>query len=44
MPKEQASGQRMIDVCSKHGISEATFYKYRAKYGGVDKTGRLRPD
>jgi len=26
----------MADVCRKHGISEATFYKYKAKYGGMD--------
>ncbi len=36
MLKEQESGQRTADVCRKHGISEATFYKYKAKYGGMD--------
>ena len=36
MLKEQESGQRTTDVCRKHGISEATFYKYKAKYGGMD--------
>jgi hypothetical protein len=25
-----------VDVCRKHGISNATFYKYKAKYGGMD--------
>ena len=34
--KEQESDQRTADVCRKHGISEATFYKYKAKYGGMD--------
>ena len=24
------------DVCRKHGISSATFYKWKAKYGGLD--------
>jgi putative transposase len=24
------------DVCRKHGISSATFYKWKAKYGGMD--------
>ena len=44
MLKEQESGQRTTDVCRKHGISEATFYKYKAKYGGmtVSETARLR--
>ncbi len=36
MLKEQESGQRTADVCRKHGLSEATFYKYKAKYGGMD--------
>ncbi|WP_439617360.1 transposase, partial [Shinella sp.] len=30
MLKEQESGQRTADVCRKHGVSEATFYKYKA--------------
>lgn len=33
--KEQESGVRTADVCRKHGISEATFYKYKAKFGGI---------
>ncbi len=33
---EQETGQKTADVCRKHGISEATFYKYKAKYGGMD--------
>ena len=24
------------DLCRKHGVSDATFYKWRAKYGGMD--------
>lgn len=36
MLKEQESVQRTADVCRKHGISEATFYKYKAKYGGME--------
>lgn len=27
---------KTADVCRKHGISEATFYKYKAKFGGID--------
>ena len=34
--KEQEGGAKTVDVCRKHGISDATFYKYKAKYGGMD--------
>jgi putative transposase len=34
--KEQENGQKTADVCRKHGISEATFYKYKAKFGGLE--------
>lgn len=33
--KEQESGVKTADVCPRHGISDATFYKYKAKYGGL---------
>ena len=36
MLKEQEAGIRTADVCRKHGISEATFYKYKAKFGGLE--------
>ena len=26
----------MADICREHGISQATFYKWRSKYGGMD--------
>ncbi|NHT79102.1 transposase, partial [Rhizobiaceae bacterium CRRU44] len=29
--KEQEAGAKTVDVCRKHGISDATFYKYKAK-------------
>ena len=34
--REQEAGMPTADVCRKHGISGATFYKWKAKYGGLD--------
>ena len=34
--KEQEHGLPTKDVCRKAGISSATFYKWKAKYGGLD--------
>ncbi|MDP7675074.1 MAG: transposase, partial [Dehalococcoidia bacterium] len=34
--KEAESGTRVADLCREHGMSDATFYKWRAKYGGMD--------
>lgn len=34
--KEQEAGGKTADVCRKHGISSATFYKWKAKYGGLE--------
>jgi putative transposase len=34
--KEQEAGLGTTDLCRKHGISSATFYKWKAKYGGLD--------
>jgi putative transposase len=34
--KEQESGIKTLDLCRKHGISSACFYKWKAKYGGLD--------
>jgi putative transposase len=34
--KEQESGLKTVDVCRKHGISSPTFYKWKAKYGGME--------
>ena len=34
--REQEAGAKTTDVCRKHGLSGATFYKWKAKYGGLD--------
>ena len=34
--REQEGGAKTADVCRKHGISAATFYQWKAKYGGLD--------
>jgi putative transposase len=34
--KKQEAGAKTADMCRKHGISDATFCKYKAKYGGMD--------
>lgn len=46
MLKEQEAGAKTADVCRKHGISSATFYKFKAKYGGMggcSSTARRAP-
>lgn len=34
--KEQEAGERTADVCRRHGVSQATFYKWKAKFGGME--------
>ena len=34
--KEAEAGVPVPDLCRKHGMSNASFYKWRAKYGGMD--------
>lgn len=34
--REQEAGLSTAEVCRKHGISPATFYNWKAKYGGMD--------
>ena len=34
--REQESGITTADVCRKQGISSATFFKWKAKFGGMD--------
>ena len=34
--KEAEAGTPVPELCREHGMSSATFYKWRAKYGGMD--------
>ena len=40
--KEHAAGLSASDVCRKHGISDATFYKWRSRYGGMEVSDARR--
>ena len=40
--REQEAGRPTADVCRKHGISAGTFYKWKAKYGGMDVSDAKR--
>jgi putative transposase len=40
--REQETGAATVDVCRKHGISSATFYKWKAKYGGLEVSDAKR--
>jgi putative transposase len=33
--KEAAAGAKPLEICRKYGVSENTFYKWRAKYAGM---------
>jgi putative transposase len=34
--KQHEAGVKTADLCREHGISEATFYNWKAKFGGLD--------
>jgi putative transposase len=40
--KEAETGIPVADLCRKHGMSTATFYKWRAKFGGMDASAMRR--
>ena len=42
--REHQAGVKTAELCRKHGISDATFYNWKAKYGGitVSEAARLR--
>ena len=42
MIKEQEAGLPAAELCRRHGLSPATFYKLKAKYGGMDLSDAKR--
>ena len=42
--KQAEAGMKTAEICRQHGISSATYYKWKAKYGGleVSEARRLR--
>jgi putative transposase len=40
--KEHEADVSVADLCRKHGVSDATVYKWKAKYGGRDHLGAGR--
>ena len=42
--KEHEAGVAVSDLCRKHGVSDASIYKWKAKFGGMDvsEAKRLR--
>jgi len=40
--KEHQAGATASDLCRKHGISDATFYSWRSKYGGMEVSDAKR--
>lgn len=34
--KEAEAGAKVSELCRRHGISDATFYTWRSKYGGLE--------
>ena len=42
MLREQEAGPKTAEVCRKYGISSAPFYKWKAKYGGLEVSDAKR--
>ena len=40
--KEHQAGLSAAEVCRKHGVSSATFYKWKARYGGLEVSDARR--
>ena len=40
--REQEAGVKTADICRKYGISSATFFKWKSKYGGLEVSDMRR--
>jgi putative transposase len=40
--KEADAGMKVADICLKHGISDATYYNWKSKYGGLEASDLKR--
>lgn len=40
--REQEAGAKTAELCRKHGMSEATFYAWKAKFGGMEVSDAKR--
>jgi putative transposase len=40
--KEQQAGLPIAELCRRHGISDATFYNWRSRYGGMEVSDARR--
>ncbi len=40
--KEHEAGAKTAEICRRHGVSPATFYKWKAKFGGMDVSDAKR--
>lgn len=40
--KEADAGMKIGDLCRKHGVSTATYYKWKSKYGGMEASDLKR--
>lgn len=40
--KQAQAGMKIVDLCRTHGISDATFYNWRSKYGGMEVSDAKR--
>ena len=40
--KEADAGMKVQELCRKHGISDATYYKWKSKYGGMEASDLKR--
>ena len=41
--KEADAGAKVKEICRRHGISDATFYNWKSKYGGMQASDLKRP-